>query len=429
MSNGVNVSRVQIRAKLGCAESLRPIAQKVRAYFEAHPLPSGAEASGEIVQCESERWVSYEWDPSIPDAPPRAAWQALFDAWMQKNFSGRLPRGISAIVVSFKDEARLASDESCAEKSGFIKGAELAEFHSVQPRHRIADLIVSNGVMRSIMSALAIIRHADLIYRQWGFEDVESVRRTVLNFYGPPGTGKTMAAHCIAHELGKKIVIANFAEIESKYVGDSPKNLENIFRCAYMDDSVLFFDEADSFLGTRITKISSSSDQAVNSLRSKLLQLLEDHSGVVIFCTNLLKNYDKAFESRILSNIKFELPDHDCRKRLIRQKIPTKVPFREGEVLEDEDLSRLADICDGLSGREIKNAVLRTLCLAAHEGRTDFLLMDFADGFEQMQDQVRQLQEERGELSEKRRADISAIINDKLTKGNYVTAREKEKDV
>ena len=62
-----------------------------------------------------------------------------------------------------------------------------------------------------------------------------------------------MAAHCIADALGRKIVIANFAEIESKYVGDSPKNLENIFKTAARENAVLFFDEADSFLGKRFT--------------------------------------------------------------------------------------------------------------------------------------------------------------------------------
>ena len=68
---------------------------------------------------------------------------------------------------------------------------------------------------------------------------------------------------------------------------------------------MLFFDEADSFLGKRIQNVSSSSDQAINSLRSQMLILLEDFEGVVVFATNLADNYDKAFESRICKHISF----------------------------------------------------------------------------------------------------------------------------
>lgn len=73
----------------------------------------------------------------------------------------------------------------------------------------------------------------------------------------------------------------------------------------------MFFDEADSFLGKRIQNVNQSADQALNSLRSQMLILLEEHSGVVIFATNLVSNFDKAFQSRILKHIKFDLPNEE----------------------------------------------------------------------------------------------------------------------
>ena len=427
------MAKVQIKAKTDCTDSLRPIARMVRSYFEANPIAEGIELSCEIVQCKlSAEEFTYEWNMDVVNPIVKSAWQASFDVWMRRHFGGKLPLGVSGLKVRFFDADSFGSNLRGGQESGrtgMLAGTGLVEFKSAQPRYRLEDLIVDDGVMRAILSAVAIIRHSNLIYRDWGFESVDPLRRTVLNFYGPAGMGKTMAAHGVAQSLGKRILIANFAEIESRYVGDSPKNLENLFRRAAIDDAVLFFDEADSFLGSRITNISSSSDQAVNSLRSKLLQLLEDHSGVVIFCTNFLKNYDKAFESRILSNIRFEYPDLSCRKRLIRQKIPERVPFRAGESLDNESLTVLADICNGLSGREIKNAVLRTLCDAAVKGIREFYVEDFAEGFRRVQIENSKVQQERGELTKRQKNDLASKVRSCLDRGEYSRINRKAQEV
>ncbi|MGC8140941.1 AAA family ATPase, partial [Salmonella enterica] len=82
----------------------------------------------------------------------------------------------------------------------------------------------------------------------------------------------------------------------------APKNLQAAFDVAKNNDCVLFFDEADSFLGKRITNVVQGADQALNSLRSQMLILLEEFKGIVIFATNLVTNFDTAFESRILKH-------------------------------------------------------------------------------------------------------------------------------
>ena len=110
-------------------------------------------------------------------------------------------------------------------------------------------------------------------------------------------------------------------------MGDAPKNLVAAFDLALKEDAIIFFDEADSFLGKRITNVSQSSDQAVNSLRSQMLMELEAFNGTVFFATNLHENYDRAFESRILKHIEFVLPDLECRKILVQKKFPKKAPF------------------------------------------------------------------------------------------------------
>jgi len=91
-------------------------------------------------------------------------------------------------------------------------------------------------------------------------------RRTKNNpiLIGEPGTGKTMAAHAMAHAFSKKLLIVDYSQIESKYVGDTPKNLKKIFDFAKHIDCVIFFDEADAILSKRVTNMSSATDTSVN---------------------------------------------------------------------------------------------------------------------------------------------------------------------
>ena len=253
---------------------------------------------------------------------------------------------------------------------------------------------MSDKVRKEIYDALKVIECKDVVYDIWGFSECEPIPRSILNFYGEPGTGKTMCAHAVADKLGKKILSLNYAEIESKYVGEAPKNLQKAFDTADASDSVLFFDEADSFLGKRIQNVTQGAEQALNSLRSQMLILLEEHSGVVIFATNLVSNFDNAFESRILKHIHFELPDHDARIEIIKKMIPTKLPMSES--ISKETLDEASDILDGFSGREIKSAVLEMLLSKAEKDPANitFCGEDFMNAFRNKKLQKEQLKEE-----------------------------------
>lgn len=236
-------------------------------------------------------------------------------------------------------------------------------FIPIEPRYSFSQIILPEHIQTEIFDALNVIECKDLIYNIWGFSEVDSVPRSILNFYGEPGTGKTMCAHAIASRLGKKLLALNYAEIESKYVGEAPKNLQRAFDIAKETDSVLFFDEADSFLGKRIENVTQGADQALNSLRSQMLILLENHAGVVLFATNLVTNFDKAFESRILKHIKFELPNKEARIAIIRKMLPRKLPLLSS--ISDEALLQAAEIAEGFSGREIKTTILNMLLAKA----------------------------------------------------------------
>lgn len=242
-----------------------------------------------------------------------------------------------------------------------------APFTAKKPKYKLGDLILPQEKKETIRYAASLISNISLVYDKWNFSAIDPYPRAVINFYGKPGTGKTMCAHAIADYLGKDLLALNYAEIESKYIGDAPKKLESAFAYARQHDTVMFFDEADSFLGKRIEDVSHSADQALNSLRSTMLIQLEMFEGVVIFASNLRENYDKAFKSRFLYEIEFDLPDVECRKDMIKSYISKIVPLRDSHYSE-EQIKLLAESSDGLSGREIKSTVLEALNQYAYQG-------------------------------------------------------------
>ena len=209
-----------------------------------------------------------------------------------------------------------------------------------------------------------LLKYEPIVFDKWGLRKVEPFARSALNFYGPPGTGKTMAAHAIASKLGKKILVASYAQIESKYHGEGPKNIEAVFLAAQRDDAVLFIDEADSLLSKRLINVTQGSEQAINSMRSQLLICLEKFTGIVIFATNLVKNYDYAFETRVKS-INFVLPDLEARKKIWKVHLLSTIPL-DYNVSIDNLAVDFSDFC----GRDIKNAVVNACIIAAMKEQT-----------------------------------------------------------
>lgn len=301
------------------------------------------------------------------------------------------------------------------------------QFIPVQPRFDFHQIILPDTLKNEITEMLNIIKYQNLIYKTWGFEEVDTIPKSVVNFYGPPGTGKTMTAHAIAKGLGKKLLALNYSEIESKYVGEAPKNLQKAFDVAQKEECVLFFDEADSFLGKRISNVSTGSEQALNSLRSQMLILMEQYEGIIIFATNLVSNFDHAFDSRILKHLKFELPNEDARIEIIRKMTPSKLPM--SMPLTDDEYRTLSKIVDGFSGREIKNCLL-DLFLAkatAEQENARFTFADFEDGFKKKKEELEKLKKERE--SEKKKKILNAIErqSDEISKKSNAENKMKKK--
>lgn len=231
-----------------------------------------------------------------------------------------------------------------------------------EPKYTLDDIILPQSVKDQLLDVATYADNAHLVFEIWGFKNTHKFSKRIgINLYGPPGTGKTMAAHAIAHNLNRKILIVNYADVESKYVGETPKNLRKVFEAGRNTNSILFFDEADAILSRRVTNMTQAVDVSVNQTRSVMLMLMNEYQDFIIFATNFIENFDPAFMRRISMHVKFELPDLDCRKKLWRKYIPSELP---NNINADE----LARKFDGISGSDIANAMLNAAFKAARSG-------------------------------------------------------------
>ena len=234
---------------------------------------------------------------------------------------------------------------------------------TVLPKRTLDEVVLPPQTRRTLDQALAQVRNHRLIFTRWGLGERHTAGRGLaFNFAGPPGTGKTICAEAIAQELGLKLLVVNYAEAESMWFGQTPKNVVAAFQAAVEENSVLFFDEADAVATRRSAGAPLPHDRESNLTINVLLRELEAFNGIVIFATNLAANFDPAFERRIRTHVLFEMPGVEERGRIWQLQIhPEKTPLAS-----DVDFRRLAEQY-ALSGGDIKNAVIKAASAAAAE--------------------------------------------------------------
>lgn len=266
-------------------------------------------------------------------------------------------------------DTKIASEERYVSPNGVANrrsderdvNKRMAIFNVERPKRRLADLVVTEEIKTQLASLLTKVKYHDVLYEDFGLKDIDFTGgRTAINLYGPPGTGKSFTAEAIANELGREIIRVNYAEIESKFVGETPKNIKAVFQKANESNAVLFFDEADSILGKRLSNITQSTDHAVNVSRSVMLLELDNFSGITIFATNFASNYDSAFVRRILGHIEMPLPNKSCREMLFKKLIPEKLPIE----LSSNDWDQIIIDTEALSGGDIVNIIVNASAMA-----------------------------------------------------------------
>jgi SpoVK/Ycf46/Vps4 family AAA+-type ATPase len=279
--------------------------------------------------------------------------------------------------INQKDQAKVSGGEKGRDNDEVSLDQRAKQYSGQEPIGQMERLIIPDSLRSEIQNAIQTINLESLIFDEWGVREIEPFPRSSLNFYGPPGTGKTFAAHCIAKDLGRKILAISYAQVESKYHGDGPKNIEAVFFAAERDQAILFIDEADSLLSRRLTNVTSGSEQAINSMRSQLLICMEKFKGIVIFATNLVENYDEAFETRV-RHISFPMPNVEARIAIWKNHFPNKLPL--AETVDVVALAEHGELC----GREIKNAVVSAAISVASDSRLIIEQKDLIDSIDKI---------------------------------------------
>jgi DNA polymerase III delta prime subunit len=282
-----------------------------------------------------------------------------------------MPDQIRAAVHSAIDRRNLTSCEPGAIGQDLL--LEAARAQSVQGlgalavkvplAHRWDDLVLPAETLRHVREVVAAIRHRHVVYDEWGFgRRVPNGQGLKVLFAGPSGTGKTMTAGVIAGDLGLDLYRIDLSAVVSKYIGETEKHLERIFRAAHCSNVVLFFDEADALFGKR-SEVKDAHDRYANVETAYLLQRIEEHEGIVILASNLTNNIDEAFRRRLHYVVDFPLPDEPEREKLWRGMLPAEVPLGD-----DVDLRFLAKQF-ALAGGDIRNVALDAAFLAAADSR------------------------------------------------------------
>jgi hypothetical protein len=266
----------------------------------------------------------------------------------------------------FADVGGVRKEESTVNASRKLKASEITQkklFHNASEGQQVMRL-------KELMSE----KRFEEIRRKMK----ENGLRTGFNclFYGGPGTGKTETVYQIARESGRDLFIVDVSQIKSCWVGESEKNIKEVFVKYRQTVSaggtipILLFNEADAIFGIRQQGAERAVEKMENSLQNIILQEMEDLDGILMATTNLTANLDKAFERRFLYKVRFDKPSVEARTAIWRSMIPelseteatllaTDFDFSGGQI---ENVSRKRAIAAILETNEPDYAAIRSYC-------------------------------------------------------------------
>ena len=167
----------------------------------------------------------------------------------------------------------------------------------------------------------------------WGIKDKKKGIDAKIIFYGSSGTGKTLTSLAIAKVLKKQVLSFDCSKILSMYIGESEKNVRNIFDTfnnltqRSKTQPILLLNEADQFLSTRTSNVASSGDKMHNQMQNIFLEQIERFDGILIATTNMIDSLDKAFSRRFNYKIEFKKPNLKQKKELWLKLLPSNFPL------------------------------------------------------------------------------------------------------
>jgi hypothetical protein len=235
-----------------------------------------------------------------------------------------------------------------------------------------SDLVVDEFTAQQLDELRVWLKHGRTLYEEWGMDKKLKPGYKAL-FHGPPGTGKTLTAALLGKLYNLDVYRVDLSMVISKFIGETEKNLEKVFRKAENKNWILFFDEADALFGKR-TGISDAHDKYANQEIAYLLQRLEDYPGLVVLASNMRNNVDEAFTRRLQSIIHFQKPQPRERLRLWNSAFSSAC-----QPPPSSDMERIAQQYE-LSGGSIMNIVQYASLLALNRNDKVITIDDLLQG-------------------------------------------------
>jgi ATP-dependent 26S proteasome regulatory subunit len=278
------------------------------------------------------------------------------------------PQQIRRVVRVAYEAAALRNPESpvlaeadlwLAARGHAVRSIEgLAE--KIESSRSFDELVLPAEALQQLREIASQVEQRGRVYEQWGFGTKLSRGKGISAlFAGPSGTGKTMAAEVLARHLQLDLYRIDLANVISKYIGETEKNLKRVFDAAEESGAILFFDEADALFGKR-SEVRDSHDRYANIEINYLLQRMEDYRGLAILATNRKSLLDQAFLRRLRFLVDFPFPTVADRVRIWRGAFPRKASLG---ALDFDCLGRME-----IAGGNICNIALNAAFLAAGAG-------------------------------------------------------------
>lgn len=300
----------------------------------------------------------------------RAAWELILSACQMEAAEQTADRLVGQFNLNLADIHRvvqMASDGRGPDPAGLWDACRamtrpqldrLAQ--RIEPRATWEDLVLPDESLRLLRQIADQVQQRHKVYEEWGF--ARKMNRGLglsALFTGESGTGKTMAAEVITNELHLNLYRIDLSAVVSKYIGETEKNLRQLFEAAEDGGAILFFDEADALFGKR-SEVKDSHDRYANIEINYLLQRMESYRGLAILATNMKSALDTAFMRRLRFVVHFAFPGQMERKAIWQRIFPSGMP--KGEL----DYDRLARL--NLTGGNIHSIALNAAFLAAQTG-------------------------------------------------------------
>ncbi len=303
------------------------------------------------------------WRQHLPDAAPLAEDVDVSALAARFELTGGLIK--NAVLTAVAAAVHGAEDGEAEITMAHLEAAAEAQVPRLDaqgepvavPAARLRDVVLDEEPLAAVQALLSAVRTRALIQQRWGVGGPRTEHTGVAALlHGPPGTGKTLCAEALAGELGRPLRVGRAPALLSKWVGETERNLAQLFRQAQAERAVVLLDEADSLMGRRDT----TEARHDLSMTNVLLDLVERYPGLVLLATNLPDRIDPALERRLTWKIAFGMPGAEARRAIWTSMLPPTAPLAD-----DVDVAALSRL--ELTGAAIRTAALRAATRAAEE--------------------------------------------------------------